>query len=175
MLIGVIFGFVLGVVLTDILPIIGFHSIGTNSFLPKAMPFFFTGMIIKKKEKQILNVSTRVFFVLLFLGIMMLLFDTYIKINTCYIGAVFSSISLFVISIKHPNEKIVCLEMLGNQCGFYIYILHPIVMHIFDYYINKTSDGIVMWIRPIAVLILTIFAAILIWKFNEKTKCKTKS
>lgn len=89
--------------------------------------------------------------------------------------------ALFVFAIQHSNFNIEFLSKLGSKYAFFVYIMHPIFMHILDAMIINGSDVIKYIFRPIIALCATIISAILFYYIkevvgngiNKRTKRKT--
>lgn len=56
--------------------------------------------------------------------------------------------ALFALAIQHSNFNIEFLSKLGSKYAFFICIMHPVFMHVFDATILNASEAIKYVFRP---------------------------
>lgn len=95
------------------------------------------------------------------------------KVGQYSIGNVILVVGVFLYSLRNPEIRNKPLEFIGSKCCFWIYILHPIVIHIWNYLTSWANESsCFQWITPICVLILTVTVSVIIEKIKMKFKLK---
>ena len=147
------------------------------NFLTGAMPYFLFGYYLRSKEKFFKSFRYSSVLLVIVVGslasLIPLLCDFPIKISC--IGNIIYSLAIFTLAIKIP-DKSYCkpLEYVGDKLSLNVYIFHMLVSSVLyivcsKYLLNiDLSAGLLNWIRPILVVILT-----LVWaQVLEKVKIR---
>jgi len=147
------------------------------NFLTGAMPYFLFGYYLRSKEKFFKSFRCSSVLLVIVVGslasLIPLLCDFSIKFSC--IGIVFYSLAIFTLAIKIP-KKSYCrpLEYIGDKLSLNVYIFHMLIASVLSTVCSKyllnidLSAGLLNWIRPILVVILT-----LVWaQVLEKVKIR---
>lgn len=133
-------------------------TVPVNTPWVTGIPFFIIGELIRENEQWInekISNSHCVLIALFGAGILSISF-VYPSLFW-YIAILMLSPALFVLFSRSDMQfNQVCL--LGSVYAFFIYIVHPLVMHVYDA-IRPTPSVPESWLRPLIVLIVTILLA----------------
>ena len=101
-------------------------------------------------------------------GLIILTIGSFRNQGPCYLGSAVMAIALFCLTGLNLTSRRTILSDVGSKYAFYVYIMHPIFMHVLDS--NVDSNGMFLWIRPLIVLMLTLTSAILFYKIVDWVK-----
>lgn len=156
--------FCVGIVAQVVLPIFKFSAFGINNAWLCGIPYFLTGKYLNYNKH---NIYTGKCLVIIICGILLKLLGFFSTLGLGYLGNMIMVPALFALAIQHSNFNIEFLSKLGSKYAFFIYIMHPVFMHIFDAMIVNGSEVIKYVFRPIIVLCATIISAILFYYIKE--------
>ena len=93
--------------------------------------------------------------------------------SSYFFGSIGSVFAIITISIKKPNLFSKLLTIKGNWT-MYAYIFHPAIIACLSFILSslKIQGLIIDWLKPIIVLILTIFISIIFNLMIELIKSK---
>ena len=164
------FLFVFKVVLTTYCETMRVPWMFKMNFLTEAMPFFLFGYYLRSKEDFFKSIPYTVLLLTMFAGCAFaaynVAFDVPVKMFS--LGTLFYSLAVFVIAIKLPNKSY-CkpLEYIGDKLSLDVYIFHPIIgivtVRLYQLLFGvNLQTGLLGWVLPFAVVVLTIvFAQVL--------------
>lgn len=164
------FLFVFKVVLTTYCETMRVPWMFKMNFLTEAMPFFLFGYYLRSKEDFFKSIPYTVLLLTMFAGCAFaaynVAFDVPVKMFS--LGTLFYSLAVFVIAIKLPNKSY-CkpLEYIGDKLSLNVYIFHPIIgivtVRLYQLLFGvNLQTGLLGWVLPFAVVVLTIvFAQVL--------------
>ena len=162
-------GFFAGITCTMVLPFMIGKTWGTNNAWMCGLPYYVTGVLINRSEETIRNRFSNIQLVMLAaFGLTFLTIGSFHNPSLCYPGSAVMAISLFCLAVLNPSTRRTILSDVGSEYAFYVYIMHPIFMHVLDSNVN--SYGMFLWIRPLIVLMLTLLSAIVFYKIVELVK-----
>lgn len=159
-------GVVLGICSAIVLPLVGYNGIGINNAWMCGLPFFLFGSVIHRNLQQ--NVVDSSYLVLGILGVILKILGFITPIALGYIGNILFVVSLFIIALKNPKFENKTLEKMGSSCAFYIYIMHPIFIHMFDACYHGKTAVIIGCIRPLIVIVVTVSTSFLFVSLKKK-------
>lgn len=167
----------------DILVHIGITNFSgyVRNFLVTGIPFFALGNFIHNKQEKIENLfffRKGYLFSITFLGLILSIAESIFTNGRQYsIGNVILAAGVFLFSIYNPEIHNKPLEFIGGKCCFWIYILHPIMIHIWKTIPFSMNDNtLFLWITPLGILVLTVTASVIIELIKQKVKSsKAKS
>lgn len=141
-------------------------TVPVNTPWVTGIPFFIIGELIRENEQWInekISNSHCVLITLFGAGILSISF-VYPSLFW-YIAILMLSPALFVLFSRSDMQfNQVCL--LGSVYAFFIYIVHPLVMHVYDA-IRPTPSVPESWLRPLIVLIVTILLAVMYYGIKK--------
>lgn len=162
----------------DIFVYLGISSFSgcVRNFLITGIPFFTLGNYIHHKQSKIeklLCFKNTYLLLIVFLGFALSVLEAFLSKGCQYtVGNVVFIIGVFIFALCEPSIQNKALEFIGSRCCFWIYILHPIIIHIWKYITFSVRYGIIFqWITPLCVLTMTVIVSLII----ELTKMKVKS
>ena len=176
-----IIGFLGGVVVQILFPIIGMNKMSINNVWFCGLPYFLLGKAFHEKQKNLMLIIKT--FNLLLMGLIgwgLITIGFLGKNGIAYLGVLALVSALFINAIFTPNmyNKLICT--MGSKYAFFIYIMHPIVMHIIEC-LQISSTVWVDWIKPFVVLVITVLLAMVFYIIKEavaiyleKVKCKNE-
>lgn len=158
--------------------VLGFAGYVRN-FVVTGIPFFALGNFIHHKYDKISASSLfkrNILLIIVFGGFALSVFEALLTQGCQYtVGNVVFAVGLFVISFHSPSIHNKALEFLGGKCCFWIYILHPIMIHIWNYILGYIPDStFVSCISPLCVLFMTIIVSVSIELIKSKLVKKSK-
>ncbi len=163
-------------ILGDLLRFVGITQFSgfIRNFLFTGIPFFGIGNFIHKQydeNKFLSKIKIKQILCLIFISLAIVIFEkTYPVGNPTYnFGNMVLSVSLFLFALKKPNINIKPINWLGENCCFFIYILHPVVIHILK---GLLPDNFSQNLFAILVLITTVMISIIICRLSKFTKLK---
>ena len=165
---AVAIGFGFGVCSKLILPAVGLHGISINNAWMCGLPYFLSGTILHRYQDKLESVGASTFILLIITGAVLKTIAFVIPISLDYIGDIFFVVGLFALALQHPQLENRLFARLGSECAFYIYIMHPVFMHIFDAVYRGNSEVVLGMVRPIAVIMVTVGSALAL---TEIKKC----
>ena len=135
------------------------------NFLTEAMPYFLFGYYLRSKEKYFKSFRYTSILLLIVVGglasVILFFCDFSIKISC--IGIVFYSLAIFILAIKIPDRSYCrLLEYIGDKLSLNVYIFHMLIASVLSIVCSKyllnidLSAGLLNWIRPILVVVLTM-------------------
>ncbi len=166
-------GFIGGIACEILLPSIGISGITARNFWFCGIPYFLCGKLIHDKGEKLIQRKHDLYIIsAAIIGLTLIVAGSLFYSGIIYVGSILLSIALFVICARYPNFKNKLLQKIGNEYAFFIYIGHPIVIHIFDGVFGEVC-GVLAWLRPLIILVATIifaavFYAIKGWLKNAK-------
>jgi peptidoglycan/LPS O-acetylase OafA/YrhL len=137
-----------------------------NNVWIRGMPFFAIGGYIRLYLERESHPMSRMKAILIALfGFIILNIAYFTDTALWHVGTLFMSPALYYIACRSDIKKnILC--PLGFKYSFMVYILHPIIIHIYDY--CRQSPGLIeLWLRPFFIIILTILSALLYYLIKD--------
>ena len=152
-----------------------------RNFALLGIPFFALGLLTRKYESKLRNVSNYLLVPLAAIGVLATLLSRWwIGINEVYIGSLFILFVLVVVFVKYAAAPCpACLRALSG-CSTYIYIFHVMISLVIIkayevLHIDFASSVFLNYAHPIIVCIAsTIFAYVLIQLTNALSSKKQK-
>ena len=160
-------GFGLGICSKLVLPAAGLNGISINNAWMCGLPYFLSGMILHQHQDKLEPVADRALILFVLTGAVLKTIAYVMPISLDYVGDIFLVIGLFALALKHPQLENSLFSRLGSECAFYIYIMHPVFMHLFDAAYQGNSEVIGGIVRPIVVIMVTVGSA-LAWTESKK-------
>lgn len=150
-------GIVVGVI-GVLLPSGNFINIPINNSWINGIPFFIIGEILHSHEHFVAkNVKKIQLLCACLIGLVLIIVACYCETQWWHIGTLLLSPALFVLfSRSDMRYNKMCL--LGSVYAFFIYIMHPLVMHVYDA-LRPSLLPVEAWLRPLIVLLVTIMMA----------------
>ena len=144
----------------------------SSMFIFRAVPFFGLGILFKYHQEKIRCLFSvkvvRLFPVLIVAFLSFSVLEAYLfSVAQFYIGSILAMTTMMLYSICKPDSKCRPLEYLGSNLSMWVYIFHPAIMHVYNSICSKMQIGskaVVLWSRPIVVIILTICLSIIVEK-----------
>lgn len=87
-----------------------------------------------------------------------------------YVGDIILVLSVFIFALKNPQIGKRFLANMGSKYAFFIYIMHPIFMHIFYAFFRDQSGIVLVVVRPLTVIALSVCSAFVFFKIKEMCK-----
>ncbi|MBR3988307.1 MAG: acyltransferase [Clostridia bacterium] len=172
---------IVNLVIGDLLVHIGVSGFAgfVRNFFVTGIPFFALGNFIHHKYDKISASSLfkrNILLIIVFGGLTFSVLEALLTQGCQYtVGNVVFAIGLFMISLYSPSVNNNALEFIGGKCCFWIYILHPIMIHIWNYILCCIPDStFVNWISPLCVLAMTVAVSVSIELIKNKLVKKTK-
>ena len=139
-------------------PVSGFWGLPINNPWINGIPFFVIGELLRD-HKELINDKLKNSALVLasIAGFILILVACYYGKQWWHIGTLLLSPSLFVM-FSRMDMKFNRFCLLGSVYAFFIYIIHPLVMHVYDAVrvdISVTESRL----RPVIVLAITISLA----------------
>ena len=145
------------------------------NFLTRAMPWFTLGYYLNiemGQNKRLIKTSTLVMMIIVGCAIAIIptAFDLTVKFNV--IGYIPYAFGLFSLVLKNSSKSICkSVEFIGDKLSLNIYILHMLMAVIIDFafhrFLNVNIEAnLYLWLRPIIVLVATIFASWVVYKIK---------
>ena len=143
------------------------------NFLTRAMPWFMLGYYLNSERAQrVRAIKTTTLTVMVVIGcaiaVIPTAFDLPLKFNV--IGYIPYAFGLFCLALKNPSKSI-CqpVEFIGDKLSLNIYIFHVPMSGVINYAFSKilnmnTESDLLLWFRPIVVLVATILASWSVYK-----------
>lgn len=137
-----------------------------NNVWIRGIPFFAIGgyirLYLEREEMPISRLSASLVGLV---GILIITISFFTKSQIWHLGTLLLSPSLYYIAARSNIKKnILC--PLGFKYSFMVYIMHPIVIHVYDTF-RPTPGLLESWIRPIFIIILTILVALLYYLIKD--------
>ncbi|MDO4490599.1 MAG: acyltransferase [Lachnospiraceae bacterium] len=144
-----------------------------RNWLMMGVPFFMTGVLIRRNQQQILElISEKAVKILFWAGVLLSGAEfllTYFHIGTdkeLYPGIVLMVVSMFLYAVRNPEKKgIPVVGVVGKRYLLPIYLIHLAViegMQIIYYYLRIIDAAWYPWVAPVINSILSICGAV-IW------------
>lgn len=176
-----IIGFLGGIVVQILFPIIGMNKMSINNIWFCGLPYFLLGKAFHEKQKELmLFIKTFNLLLLAVIGWGLITIGFLGKNGIAYLGILALVSALFINAIFAPNiyNKLICT--MGSKYAFFIYIMHSIVIHIIECF-QISSTIWVGRINPLVVLVITVLSAMVFYIIKEtvaiyleKVKCKNE-
>lgn len=140
-----------------------------RNFAAIGIPFFATGLFVKKYQDKFFRVSNTLILLSIAIGVLVSIFSRYFfEKKEVYIGSLFVLFSLVCVFIKYSNIRYPKFLMALEGCSTYIYIFHDMISKTIRlvytaFGINMKSSMVLNNLHPIIVcLFSTVFAYLLI-------------
>ena len=147
-----------------------------RNFALTGFPFFGLGLLLRKYEDKIKNLSDLWIPVLAILGVAQtILFRYFIEKNELYSGSVLILFALVILFVKHPNGKYPSWLLACTGCSTYIYIFHlKITSFISKLYmalgIDYLSSVALRLLNPLLICVLSAGLAYIVVKLKERRR-----
>jgi len=148
-----------GVVIRIVFPLVGLPMLGSNNAWLCGIPFYLCGQWANSNRERLMEVSASRYYMLAIAGFAVSAVSTYLAPGLTYIGAIALSISLFGLCLKYPNVNNRILSKIGSRYSFFVYIGHPLMIHVFNATMPVGKNVAWAWIRPIALVLVTVVLA----------------
>ena len=143
--------------------------INVNNVWLRGIPFFAIGgyirLYIESGKPPISRLNS---LLLAMIGVILISISYVTKSQLWHLGTLFLSPSLYYIATQ-SNVKKNFLCPLGYKYSFMVYIMHPVVINVYDYY-RPTIGLMESWLRPICIIILTIIVSLLYYFIKDNIK-----
>lgn len=141
-------------------PVSNYFGLPINNPWINGIPFFIIGeLLADNKEWVKTNLSNVLLCVASIIGFALVIIACYYGKQWWHIGTLLLSPSLFVL-FSRMNMPFNRFCLFGSTYAFFIYIVHPLVMHAYD--AIRTMPSISeLWLRPIIVLAVTVLLAVI--------------
>lgn len=141
-------------------PVSNYFGLPINNPWINGIPFFIIGeLLADNKEWVKKNLSNVLLCVASIIGFTLVIIACYYGKQWWHIGTLLLSPSLFVL-FSRMNMPFNRFCLFGSTYAFFIYIVHPLVMHAYD--AIRTMPSISeLWLRPIIVLAVTVLLAVI--------------
>jgi len=141
-------------------PLCRYIGLPINNPWINGIPFFIIGELMAENKDWVnRHMSKSLLCGAAIIGASLLVIACYCGTQWWYIGTLLLSPSLFVLfSRLDMDYNRFCL--LGSTYAFFIYIVHPLVMHACDA-MQPSPSTAGMWLRPVIVLAITVLLAVL--------------
>lgn len=141
------------------------YAVPINNVWIRGIPFFAIGGYIKLYiEREETPISRLASLMVAFIGVCLISVAFVTKTQLWHLGTLFLSPSLYYIATQ-SNVKKNFLCPLGFKYSFMVYIMHPVIIHAYNYF--RPSVGLIeSWLRPI-IIIITIMVSILYYIIKD--------
>lgn len=142
------------------------YHVPINNVWMRGFPFFAIGGYIRlylEREKHPISRLSALLVALV--GILIITISFFMENQLWHIGTLLLSPSIYYIAAQSNIKKnILC--PLGFKYSFMVYIIHPIIIHVYDSF--RPMPGLLeSWMRPIYIIILTILVALLYYLIKD--------
>ena len=142
-------------------------TIPVNTPWVTGIPFFVIGELIHENEEYLNNrLSSGVCALIGLIGLLILVVPIFHGSLWWFIGTLLLSPSLFVL-FSRMDIKFNRFCLLGSTYAFFIYIVHPLVMHSYDA-VRMDISGVESWLRPLIILTITVLLAVGYYSLKRK-------
>lgn len=146
---------VINVIVGEALPFLGckIQWYFNSNFLLLGCPFFYIGASVKRRMPKF---DDKNLITMLLFGMGLVLVErVFTSASQFFAGTFFMTYSIFIYAVHYPNGlKCGWVEKVGENYTFGIYILHPIVRDICDYFLKQ--NVIYYWARPILIFLISL-------------------
>ncbi|MBR4829340.1 MAG: acyltransferase [Muribaculaceae bacterium] len=152
-------GAVIGII--GVLPPVSNHvGLPINNPWINGIPFFIIGELLHDHKAWVQeHIPNWLMIVSSIAGLAISIAACYYGTQWWYCGTLLLSPALFILSSRSDMKyNPICL--MGSTYAFFIYIIHPLMMHAYDA-IRTAPSTTELWLRPLIVLALTILLAII--------------
>lgn len=148
-------------------PVSGYIGLPINNPWINGIPFFIIGELLRV-HKDFINqkMSNMVLVLMAVAGFFLIIVACYYGKQWWYIGTLLLSPSLFVL-FSRMDMKFNRFCLLGSTYAFFIYIVHPLVMHSYDA-VRMDISGVESWLRPLIILTITVLLAVGYYSLKRK-------
>lgn len=158
-------GIIVGIV-GIIPPVSDFLGLPINNPWINGIPFFVIGELLRENNVFVNEkMGNAALMVVAIAGFILIIVACYYGRQWWHLGTLLLSPSLFVLFMKKDmNFNRFCL--LGSTYAFFIYIIHPLVMHAYD--AMRINISIVeLWLRPVIILAITLLLAVVYYSMKR--------
>ena len=143
--------------------------INVNNVWLRGIPFFAIGGYIKLYIENGKPPISRLYLLLCaFIGVTLISVAFVTNTQLWHLGTLLLSPAVYY-KATQSNIKKNILCPLGYKYSFMIYILHPFVINVYDFY--RPSIGLVeSWIRPILIILITILISLFYYLIKDNIK-----
>lgn len=149
-------------------------TIPVNTPWVTGIPFFIIGELLNENKEWVNHsVSSALAVGVAIMGFLIMLTSFFYPSLFWFIGTLLLSPALFVL-FSRMDMKYNAMCLLGSVYAFFIYIVHPLVMHVYDAFrpLPSTAE---LWLRPWVVLFLTILLTVTYYSIKGVILKKKKS
>lgn len=147
-------------------PVSGYVGLPINNAWINGIPFFIIGdMLNEYKVMDDERISNLLLVLSSLLGFVLIIVTCYYGTEWWHIGTLLLSPSLFVL-FGRMDMKYNAMCLLGSVYAFFIYIVHPLVMHVYDA-VRPSPLITESWLRPLIVLTVTILLAVVYYSIKR--------
>lgn len=144
-----------------------------NIFFFRAFPFFLMGIYMKENKKLIVSKvhkrTKKELKCIIALGFLLSVVERILLVESqFYMGTFIAVFMLFIYCMAYPVGYNKTIQYIGKYLSMYIYILHIAIMKLFD----LGSENRLNIIKPIIVILMSMFASILVVMFTHWMKQK---
>ena len=134
-------------------------TIPVNTAWVTGIPFFVIGELLHENEDHLTSrLASVVCMIIGLIGLLILVVPIFHGSLWWFIGTLLLSPSLFVLFSK-MDMKFNRFCLLGSVYAFFIYIVHPVVLHSYDA-LRMNISVTESWLRPLIILGITISLAV---------------
>lgn len=148
-----------------------------SNFWVLGFPFYAMGYWIRINEQKLVEkVTVKSTCLLCGLSFLVVLIERiFTTASQLFMGNILVAVALFLFCIKYPDilKKNRFIENIGEKYSFLVYILHPIIRDVYRMifeFLGLNNNLVVLWIRPIVVFSISIFAAYYFKSVFDKKK-----
>ena len=110
-----------------------------NIFAFRALPFFLLGIVLREKEKQIIekaeHLQKSTIIVIALTGFFISLIERILLVESqFYVGTYIAVLAIFILCMTYPQGYNIRIQYIGKEFSLYVYVIHIAVMKIGDLY-----------------------------------------
>lgn len=142
------------------------------NFLTRALPWFLLGYYLNTKESEKMrSLKDSVLIMMVVIGCAIVVIPTalHLPLKFNVVGYIPYAFGLFSLALKNPSKSL-CkpIEFIGDKLSLNVYIFHKLVGGVLETFFIilkvNTESKIYLWLRPVIVLMVTIFASWVVYK-----------
>lgn len=155
-----------------------------NIFCFRALPWFVLGMGLKSFYVKLETINIWIYWVMCIVGTMMTLTEaSIIGDKSIYFGSILIVAGMFGLAIRKNKDScksrfFSMISYIGQSLSLYIYILHGAVMDGFalieKVIFRECESALYLWIKPILVIIVSLFCSQILFYVSKLGKKKGK-
>lgn len=146
-----------------------------RNFIFMGFPFFMTGNLIHKYEKQILSKIGRHNMVMIVVaGIAISCVERYIVVLELFVGTLIATFYMFIYALKNQDNKVIALiAKIGKEYSMAMYIGHPIVNGLLIWLaglVGIQTNKIFLILKPLIIFLVIPMIVLLFNKTHKRLR-----